>query len=367
MGGERGGQRLAQLPVERIEHSGAFDHAAEVAGLRGFQGRVEWGFRRGLHGQTIDDRDSSLNVIIVAKFLKTPKKFCLRDPRTQALCSVALASLLALGGGVGYLMRGADAAALAEIETLRTQVEDQRDDLDAARGASQRELNAMGVKLAELQAQSNRLNALGERLTQIGRLDDGEFDFSEPPAVGGPSGDESMVVASTSVELQSTLDALGERLTQQSRQLELLESLLLDRDVDANLLPTGLPVRAGYASSGFGHRADPFSGMGDFHSGVDFTGARGSDILAVAEGVVSFAGHRAGYGNLVDIDHGNGYMTRYAHNSENLVKPGQRVRVGQVIAKMGATGRATGNHVHFEVWKDERPVNPSQYLRSARG
>ena len=309
-----------------------------------------------------------MNVIIVAKFLKTPKKIALRDPRTQAICCGFLLGLLGLGAGAGYAMRGADGAALAEIDELRLQLQDQQGDLDSARGESQRELNAMSVKLAELQAQANRLNALGERLTRIGRLDDGEFDFSEPPPVGGPaSRDETVAVPAASTELQQTMDDLGARLTQQSRQLELLESLLLDRDLDQDLMPTGLPVRSGYASSVYGHRADPFTGGGDFHSGVDFAGPRGSDILAVADGVVSFAGHRSGYGNIVDVDHGNGYMTRYGHNSQNLVKPGQRVRVGQVIAKMGSTGRSTGTHVHFEVWKDDRAVNPRQYLKSARG
>ena len=309
-----------------------------------------------------------MNVIIVAKFLKAPKKLTLRDPRTFGACSAALLFLLGVGMVGGYLVRGADGRALAEIRELRGQVTEQQDDLDAARGEAQRELNAMSVKLAELQAQSNRLNALGERLTRIGRLDDGEFNFDEVPSVGGPStreGEGDGGVASSA--LQANLDALGSRLSLQAQQLELLENLLLDRDVDANLTPTGLPVRSGYASSGYGHRADPFGGYVAYHAGVDFNGPKGSDILSVADGVVSFAGRRSGYGNVVDVDHGNGYMTRYGHNSQNLVQPGQRVRVGQVIAKMGATGRATGNHVHFEVWLNDRPVNPNQYLRGARG
>ncbi|MCI1728508.1 MAG: peptidoglycan DD-metalloendopeptidase family protein [Chiayiivirga sp.] len=307
-----------------------------------------------------------MNVIIVAKFLKAPKKIMLRDPRTIGACSAALLLLLGLGAFGGFLISGADTRALQEIQVLRTQITEQQDDLDAARGEAQRELNAMSVKLAELQAQSNRLNALGVRLTRIGRLEDGEFNFDEVPAVGGPaarSAESGMVRA----DLQNELDALGSRLSSQAQQLELLESLLLDRDIDASLTPTGLPVRTGYASSGFGHRADPFGGYDAYHAGVDFNGPRGSDILSVADGVVSFAGRRSGYGNVVDVDHGNGYMTRYAHNSQNLAQPGQRVRVGQVIAKMGATGRATGNHVHFEVWLNDRPVNPKQYLLGARG
>jgi murein DD-endopeptidase MepM/ murein hydrolase activator NlpD len=369
MGGDRSGQGLAQLPVERIQGSGAFDHADEITGRRAHQSGEEGGFRCGLHGQTID-RPVRMNLIIVSKFFKAPKKLSLAEPRAIAICGTALLAILAVGATAGFAIRGADGSAMSEISALRLQLrlqlQNQQDDLDAARGDAQRELNAMAMKLAELQAHANRLNALGERLTRIGRLDDGEFDFEAAPGVGGPRSLEP-VEAATSAGLESALDLLDARMTLQTQQLGVLESLLLDRDVDASILPTGLPVRTGYASSGFGQRSDPFTGFGEFHSGVDFNGARGSDILSVADGVVSFAGNRSGYGNMVDIDHGNGYMTRYGHNTENLVKPGQRVRVGQVIAKMGATGRATGNHVHFEVWLNDRPVNPTQYLRKVRG
>jgi murein DD-endopeptidase MepM/ murein hydrolase activator NlpD len=307
-----------------------------------------------------------MNVIIVAKFLKAPKKIMLRDPRTIGACSAALLLLLGLGAFGGFLISGADSRALEEIQVLRTQITEQQDDLDAARGEAQRELNAMSVKLAELQAQSNRLNALGVRLTRIGRLEDGEFNFDERrPSAARRRARPSRAWCGPTSRTNSMRSARASARTAQ--QLELLESLLLDRDIDASLTPTGLPVRTGYASSGFGHRADPFGGYDAYHAGVDFNGPRGSDILSVADGVVSFAGRRSGYGNVVDVDHGNGYMTRYAHNSQNLAQPGQRVRVGQVIAKMGATGRATGNHVHFEVWLNDRPVNPKQYLLGARG
>ena len=254
----------------------------------------------------------------------------------------------------------------AKAQALHDQIAQQRDELDAARGDAQRELNAMAIKLAELQAQSTRLNALGERLTQIARLDDGEFNFAEAPAVGGPQSD-TLATFPTGHDLTSSIDALGSQLTMQSEQLLLLESLLSDRDLDASLLPTGLPVRSGYASSGFGTRSDPFSGYNAFHRGVDFNGPRGSDVLTVAEGVVFFSGKRSGYGNVVEIDHGNGYRTLYGHNTQNTVKEGERVKAGDVIAKMGSTGRATGNHVHFEVWLNGKVVNPSQYLRNARG
>ena len=307
-----------------------------------------------------------MNVIIVAKFLRAPQKFSFDQPRTLAICAAGLLGLLTIGGGIGYaasVLAGDDAA---RAQALRVEIDQQRDELDAARGDAQRELNAMAIKLSELQAHSTRINALGERLTQIARLDDGEFNFAEAPAVGGPQSDPHAAVP-TGVELQSSIDALGSRLSIQSEQLILLESLLADRDLDASLLPTGLPVRSGYASSGFGTRSDPFSGFNAFHRGVDFNGPRGSDVLTVADGVVAFVGKRNGYGNVVEVDHGNGYRTLYAHNQQNLVEEGERVKAGGVIAKMGSTGRATGSHVHFEVWLNGKVVNPNQYLRNARG
>lgn len=318
-----------------------------------------------LHGQTITCV-VPMNVIIVAKFLRTPRNFCFSQTRTRVVCAAGLLALLGCGAGIGYAASFVTGNGGAQALAFREQIEQQRDALDAARGDAQRELNAMAIKLAELQAQATRLNALGERLTKIARLDDGEFNFAEAPAVGGPRVDAA-AEGPSGVALQSSIDDLDARLSMQSEQLLLLESLLSDRDLDAALLPTGLPVRSGYASSGFGTRADPFSGYSAFHRGVDFNGPRGSDVLTVAEGVVYFAGKRSGYGNVVEIDHGNGYRTLYAHNQQNLVKEGERVKAGDVIAKMGSTGRATGSHVHFEVWLNGKVVNPNQYLRNARG
>jgi len=312
-----------------------------------------------------------MNIIIVSKFLKTPRTVCLREPRVLAALAFAALMLAGLFGAGGYGLRSLlGDVAVARVDGVRDGIEQQRAAFEQARIESQRELNAMSVKLAELQAQATRLNALGARLTKIARLDDGEFNFDEPPAVGGPASSSRSGAAGAApggVELGRSIDALAQQISIQSQQLGLLESVLADRELDASMLPTGLPVRAGYASSGFGRRSDPFSGFNEFHRGVDFSGPRGSDVLTVADGVVQFSGRSNGYGNTVEIDHGNGYMTRYAHNSENLVAVGDRVKAGQVIAKMGSTGRSTGSHVHFEVWLDGRVVNPGQYLRNARG
>lgn len=307
-----------------------------------------------------------MNIIIVAKFLRSPRKFGARDPRFIGALAACCLLLLGAGAGAGYLLRGSNGAALDEVAELRDSLQSQRQELEGARQQVDRELNAIGLRLGELQANSTRMNALGDRLTRLAQLDDGEFDFSLFPAMGGPESAESLG-APGDRGVRAALDALAVRMEAQSRQLDVLESLLLDREVETALLPAGLPVRAGYASSGFGMRSDPFTARSEFHRGMDFNGPRGSDILAVADGVVVFSGRHPSYGNMVDIDHGNGYVTRYAHNQKNLVEPGHRVRAGDVIALMGNTGRATGVHVHFEVWLNDRPVNPSAYLKTALG
>jgi murein DD-endopeptidase MepM/ murein hydrolase activator NlpD len=306
-----------------------------------------------------------MKIIIVAKFLRAPRQFALNDTRLMAGAAVGVLLLLAFGAGAGALMRGGDEGEdLMELVAMRDVLAAQSTELADARAQVDRELNAMAAQMGSLQAQSTRLNALGERLTRMAQLDDGEFNFSEPPALGGPETfDDFGTPADRSV--RASLEALASRIETQTQQLDVLENLLLDRDVDTALRPAGLPVRAGYASSSFGMRSDPFTAKREFHRGMDFSGPLGSDILAVADGVVAFSGRHPSYGNMVDIDHGNGYMTRYAHNQKNLVEPGQRVRAGDVIGQMGRSGRATGVHVHFEVWVNDRPVNPHAYLKRA--
>jgi len=305
-----------------------------------------------------------MNVIIVSKYLKAPAKLCLAQPRTAAVFGAALALVVAVGFGMGFMARGANGAALAEIDKLRTHLAAQETELAEARDAAQVEINALAARLAELQAQSNRLNALGERLTRIGKLEDGEFDFETPPPLGGDSeGGEAVPL----FDLTHRRDHVAAELRRSGNQLELLEALMLDRDVDLNLMPSGLPVASGYASSGFGRRLHPITGLSQQHRGIDFAGPRGTPVLAVADGVVIFSGRDGAFGNKVLIDHGNGYTTLYAHNHRNRVQVGDRVRAGEQIADMGRTGSATGNHVHFEVWRNGIAVNPRQYLDRARG
>jgi len=226
-------------------------------------------------------------------------------------------------------------------------------------------INALAARLAELQAASTRLDALGERLVQLGQLDPEEFNFNQPPPVGGPE----MIISgrhSSVSELGQSVNNLAQVMSSQFARLDALQLLLLDRNLEEERTPAGWPVSSGWISSGFGERNDPFTGKKATHQGFDFAGTKGSEVLAVASGAVTWAGSRQGYGNLLEIDHGNGYITRYAHNDEMLVKAGDGIVAGQKIAKMGATGRASSPHVHFEVLYKGKPVNPNKFVKQMR-
>ncbi len=264
--------------------------------------------------------------------------------------------LLALGSLVGVGARSA--VGTAQLEAMQTAETDRKAEVERVRRDAQREVNALAARLAELQAQANRLNALGARLTQAGQLQDGEFEFDKPVGQGGAGRASDMPPG----ELRQRLAALEGQYRTADTQLSVLEQLLFNRALDRNAVPSRDPIANSYVTSGFGGRADPFGGGTQFHKGIDFEADVGDPVLAVADGVVSYAGVRSGYGNVVEIDHGNGYVTRYAHNSRLERQVGDLVRAGQEIAKAGSTGRSTGAHVHFEVWQDGVVVNPRKFL-----
>lgn len=313
-------------------------------------------------------RRTAMNIILVAKSHAAPRCIDLDSRRGRLqVGAIALAAVLlcaAAGFGVALLTVDPRAAAMEDLAAMRALIDYQKTTLDEVESHSRRDLDALALQLGQLRAQATRLNALGDRLTQAGKLDDGEFDFAVEPALGGP--EEALPVGAAPLPLDHEIDNLRAEFGRQEAQLGVLENLLFDRKIDNALLPAGMPVAHGYVVSGYGTRTDPISGRQAVHLGVDFDVPLGSDVLAVAEGVVTFSDTRAGYGNTVEIDHGNGYMTRYAHNSKNTVEVGTRVHVGDVVAKVGSTGRSTGPHCHFEVWLNGRPVNPMAYVRSTR-
>jgi len=237
----------------------------------------------------------------------------------------------------------------------------QQVELAEARRSAQADIDALTLRLGTMQAQMLRLNALGERLVDQGSLDKEEFDFDAVPAVGGPGGGEA-VQSVPLADFLSMLDTLDNEIQDREQKLSVLESLLMSRSLHERVMPSGKPVADGWLSSKYGKRNDPFTGKQDFHKGLDFAGKKGSEVVTVGDGVVSWAGKRSGYGNLIEINHGNGYTTRYGHNQKHLVQVGDKVKKGQQIALMGSTGRSTGPHVHFEVRQNGKTVNPSKYI-----
>ena len=240
----------------------------------------------------------------------------------------------------------------------------QQDQLDEVRLQSDANLEALTQKIAFYQAHINRLDALGNKLLNMADVDDLEIDFAQAPGFGGPNSytDESNQDVLASME--QTLSTIASQLQSQENKLHTLDVMLTNRNLRQEVYPQGRPIEKGWISSHFGKRADPFTGKQEFHRGVDFAGKYHSNVVSVAGGVVTEADDRSGYGYLVEIDHGNGYVTRYGHNDKMTVEVGQTVKKGQVIAKMGSTGRSTGPHVHFEVLKNGTRVDPMKFIRS---
>jgi len=232
-------------------------------------------------------------------------------------------------------------------------------EIEAMRARLQERVMVIATRIGQVNAHVIRLDALGKRLADMANIDSREFDFDRAPAIGGPEGKG---LTAQIPDLNALLDQLEFRISQRDAQLGVLESLISQRQLREQIVPDGRPVRRGFISSYFGGRQDPFDGRDAFHSGLDFAGSSGDEVISVAAGVVTYAAPRNGYGQVVDVTHGDGYVTRYAHNERILVKLGDTVVRGQALALMGSTGRSTGPHVHFEVLRNGRAVNPLTYI-----
>ena len=281
----------------------------------------------------------------------------------SVICIGLPLGLMAMGYELGQ-RQGASIAQEARLSEAELNASRRAGDLAQLSADARRKLEAMTRKLAELQVRVTRLDALGTHLTALAGLEGGEFNFAAEPALGGPMMPllpESQT--SLPAPLKDAFDGLSVALSDREMQLDILAGLLFDAEAQTEAIPAGRPVLSGWLSSAYGSRTDPFTGKRAWHQGIDFAGAEGDHIIAVASGVVSWSGERTGYGTLVEIAHGDGLVTRYAHNRENRVEVGDLVRQGDVIALMGNSGRSTGPHVHFEIFKHGRAVDPSSYVR----
>lgn len=245
------------------------------------------------------------------------------------------------------------------------QLRSQAKEVRTLKRLSQEKVDALTLRMGDMQARLMRLDALGQRLTEVAKLQNGEFDFSLSPALGGPTPtlqtDESYVLPG----LLESIEEIESKLVNSEQQLEVIDALFVSRNTQDELFIAGRPIKWGWMSSAYGFRTDPFNGKRAWHAGVDFAGKEDSDIIAVASGVVTWSGKRYGYGNLVEVNHGDGYTTRYAHCKSLLASVGDVVEKGQVLATMGSTGRSTGPHVHYEVRRQGKTVNPKKYIYRA--
>ena len=242
---------------------------------------------------------------------------------------------------------------------------DQRQEAQRNLEKVQGHLNAMAMRLGELQAQVLRLDGLGERLAKSAGLKPQELpSLTAPDATPGRGGPVSSLPSRsfTEDEFEKMLTQLTAQVEVNTDQYGVLEALLVQDSANRKFLPTHEPIPDGWFSSNFGYRIDPFTGMRTFHEGIDFPALRGTTITAAASGKVIFAGQHPEYGKMIDIDHGNGLVTRYAHASQLLVKEGDLVLRGQAIAKVGTTGRSTGPHLHYEVRLNGTPQNPARFF-----
>ncbi|NOR35475.1 MAG: peptidoglycan DD-metalloendopeptidase family protein [Woeseiaceae bacterium] len=308
-----------------------------------------------------------MNVVIFGKGFGKPRQINLSGISVWAVAVICAGIVSVIGFACGFwfsTMTGSGVS-MTEVAQLSDELQVQRDSIQSIRQGNEDTLDALAIRMAQMNARVIRLDALGRRLTDMADLEDGEFDFNTAPALGGP---EEPVATGSNVaipELVESMAAFDDQLDNREAQLGVLESVLMGQNLKDRVYPQGRPVGSGWISSYFGKRTDPFTGKPANHTGIDFAGKHGDSVAAVADGVVTWSADRYGYGIMVEINHGNGYSTRYAHNAENLVAVGDEVKKGQAVAHMGETGRATGPNLHFEVLKDGRRVNPVNFIREA--
>jgi murein DD-endopeptidase MepM/ murein hydrolase activator NlpD len=305
-----------------------------------------------------------MNLVIVSKRVGPMRQVDLSQPRT--LFTLAGGSLLLVAAiFLCGLLLGRFVGGPLQVRSMMDALAGQQAALEATRRQVNANVDALAKRVGTLNAQLIRLEALGRRVTDLANLDRGEFDFDQPPPVGGPDHEvEDLAGSVYAPELTAVLDNFEARLEDRAQQLMVLENLMSMQQLTERILPGGWPLIGGWISSHFGYRNDPFTGRTALHRGVDIAAKPGTRVLSVGPGTVAFAGYKQGYGFVVEVSHPNGMLTRYGHNSRNLVRPGQTVAKGQPIAVIGSTGRSTGLHVHFEVERDGKVVNPMRYLGS---
>ncbi|HUK03925.1 MAG TPA: M23 family metallopeptidase [Burkholderiales bacterium] len=302
-----------------------------------------------------------MQVILIPSRLAKARSVSLSLRHLAAAAAIGVATVVALAGALYWLsLRFAADLKIPLVHQLVLAV--QKSESERSREFMQQNLNAMAVKIGEMQAQLTRLDALGERLSTMAGIRPQEFRFSETPGMGGAQSTTLPPQNLTFAQFSEKVALLGRQMESRTDMLGLLEAQMFEQAVKKKAMPTMMPVNSPYNASSFGYRIDPFTGQQAMHEGIDFITDVGTPVVAAAGGVVQFAGFHPQYGNMVDIDHGNDLVTRYAHLSKVLVKEGDLVQRGRRIGDSGTTGRSTGPHLHFEVRYRGVAQNPMKFL-----
>ena len=301
-----------------------------------------------------------MNIIFFSRREGRARHFNLAHPLSVTAFAAVLVAILATAFSLGLKIGESNSNPRAGASTWSQTLAEQQAEIKELKAELQRRVDAVAMRIGQMNAHVIRLDALGKRLTQMANIDNREFDFESAPAIGGPENDAGS--ATTEPDLTAMLNGLEQKISSRDAQMAALENALLSRKLDEQIRPDGRPVREGHISSYFGERQDPFTGHQAFHKGIDFASPRGADVISVAAGVVTFAGEKVGYGNLIEVSHGNGLVTRYGHNQGLAVAVGSTVARGDTLAYIGSTGRSTGPHVHFEVLKNGRQIDPLTFI-----
>jgi murein DD-endopeptidase MepM/ murein hydrolase activator NlpD len=305
-----------------------------------------------------------VQIILISSRLAKAKSLSLSLSHVVASLVVGVLLLVFFTGALYWIsLRFASDVRIPVIHKLVLAA--QEGEAERSREYVQQNLNAMAVKIGEMQAQLTRIDALGERLSTMAGLRPQDFRVSETPGLGGAQSSSLPPRDLTMAQFSDQVTLLSRQMENRMDLLGMLEAQLFEQAVKKKAMPTMMPVKAPFNASGFGYRIDPFSGQQAMHEGIDFITDTGTPVIAAAGGVVQFAGFHPQYGHMIDIDHGNDLVTRYAHLSKTMVKEGDLVQRGRRIADSGNTGRSTGPHLHFEVRFRGAPQNPTKFLMAA--
>ena len=304
-----------------------------------------------------------MQIILISDRLARTRTFSLSLRHLVGISFFGLLVVCAATAGLyWFTLRYASDLRVPALQRLVLQA--QEAEAERGRVFVQQNLNAMAVKLGEMQAQLTRLDALGERLSSTAGIR--EFRFAEAPGLGGATPTMMPPQNLSLAEFSDKLALLSRQVETRNDMMGVLEAQLFEQAVKKKLTPTITPVSAPFNASGFGRRIDPFTGQWAMHEGIDFLADIGTPVVAAAGGIVQFAGFHPQYGYMIDIDHGNDLVTRYAHLSKLFVKEGDVLQRAKRIGLSGNTGRSTGPHVHFEVRFRGAAQNPARFVATSQ-